>query len=256
MKTVRNTTHIQRFAIVDGQRYVLQPMTADTFDTPVADAFVAQNTGPGYNWVIADDGMNKIEFPELYGPRVWLANMTGNLDAPAGSYLAQPKVISRVSQGAQTPGREPKSGEETLVNHPSFEVTLWPYQRKSFPKAIGTWFLNRDSASALAGSVIESREPWELEPDVTWNLLDLQVYAGIVDPAIQIENIPEGVSKNEAAKAEQKIRKELLQRLFFRLVDPAYRLPTREEFNTIKRALKDELSASKVKHAQPAMVGA
>lgn len=131
------------------------------------------------------------------------------------------------------------------------------YRRVPMPTEVANWFLNRDGMCGPSrGAVIESRPRADFEPDMGWKYEDMRVYARLTDSSMSLGPDDTAIAKqvkaevdvlameNEwkprkievelkerAKEALRKAKQELYHRLYFRLVNPAYTLPTRAEYN-------------------------
>lgn len=142
----------------------------------------------------------------------------------------------------------------------SLPSKLWvvpTYRRVPMEESVGEWFINRDATNGAGrGAVIKSRPISDFEPKMDWKYEDMRVYARLTDATMSLGPDENAIAKEvkltidklaqdnewkprkievelrEAIKeALRKAKQELYHRLYFRLVNPDYRLPTREEYN-------------------------
>lgn len=253
--TIRNNLDVDQVIIFRGAQAILPALAEETMDAERAQAFL-NKCYP----VVVKTHREPNGLPEQTASEtVWLANMTGNLDLPE-------KIKVRVMDSetrrykeieAPNPKRDPKPqireydagsweakdviGQPFWYNYPKIPIKLAAFTRKPFTREIATWMLTRDGrmVDGRAGSLIQSRAPTHFEPDMKWSLNDARAYLRCIDPKAEL-----GMDEEQLVKKAQqkKLTKEqtvallrdtkdtLLKRLFFRLADPRFQLPTREEF--------------------------
>lgn len=270
-KAVRNRSRVEQSAFVDDKRITVSPHETKILKEDEAAAIVRRCTPH----VIYAEGLNTIVDEGYGGERIWLFNRTGNPDAKEEE-LRAPKVLVRKMGGGETLVVHKK--EQTSQRAPQTLHYLHPWTRKSFPKAKGEWFLQRAHLARArmrdqyGGVKIQAMEVGRargigepqangiipVEPDDDWSLFDMQVYANIVDPGIQIplseKRIIEAYKNNNWELLGEKLeiedassrgleqliddeRRTLFRRLFFRIVDPAFTLPDQAEFDMRKAAM-------------------
>lgn len=201
------------------------------------------------------------EIPQEYGT-IWLANVTGNPDAPdtvkakrwnrekrryvieeVPNPLKPETVQSRMWSPAQKEVMTPSG--PTLASYPAKRVSLVPFSRREVPKDLAKWILRRDrnAQPESVGRIIKSRKPSGFEPDETWSLEDARLYLKYCDPAAELgktekEVLAEFDDKNsyEAQQALEEARSLVLRRCFFRVVNPDVVLPTKKSFETFKKS--------------------
>lgn len=274
---IRNRSQVEQYVIVDGRRHRIIAQETQVVDPEVARAFI-ETCSPQ---VVREEEGSQIVDEGWGGERVWLYNSTGNPDAPDSvkkihfvkgqpvefeidNPLKKPFVVKNYAAGAHVQGTA--RGEETSVRNPGRWIDIHPWTRKSFPKHMADWFLNRDAgqSSEMRGATKRSRPPAAFEPNEQWELDDISLYLKTIDSNAKVAP-PESVIRGwHSAKAWDKIEKHLggtgynrmtassvideaiglsLRRAFYRVADPAYRLPTQEEFDSLKGAIQDEISA-------------
>jgi hypothetical protein len=272
LKTIKNTLAIPQNIIYKGRQFVLGPNDEQTFEAVIANAFL-EKCEPIVVEVKTELGA--VWAPELQARTMWVANVTGNPDAPATvldrrydklSMRFTEVEVPNPNRKARPIARELKGGHKQytardggLVQEslPSKTWVVPTYRRVPMPEADGEWFLNRDAMCGPSrGAVIRSRPRSDFEPDMTWQYEDMRNYARLVDPTMDIGPDDAGIAR--AVKAEvdklafdekwkpkkievelrerskealRKAKQELFHRLYFRLVNPDYRLPTRAEYS-------------------------
>ena len=190
-----------------------------------------------------------------------------------------PRIIKKTMQGAMVEVIAKDGAPEGLNLLPQ-EIRLPPYTRAPLPKNIATWALNREGRKDKEQGVtlIKSRAPTDFEPNMGWSLDDMKLYLSFVDPdapAVPSQADVENQNKKElnaefrrkvggstkgkledleefVAEAVQGLvhqaKRDAMKRLFFRLADPAYKLPTRAQFEELKtgRKLKPKVEADDI----------
>tara|TARA_Y100000310_G_scaffold330333_1_gene401785 strand:- start:7 stop:930 length:924 start_codon:yes stop_codon:yes gene_type:complete len=252
--TLRNNTGVPQSIVVKGRQVVLDAKAEGSFDEDIAKKFI-ENRSPLVSVVE--------ESPDIYADSsdmVWIANFTGNEDLPEVINVKQwasgrwvhadvpnPKREARVIERYMDLGMQgytARDGVFEMNNLPKTRFRLPPYTRRLFPKNLASWSLQRDSIGDLRGSIVKSRAPTAFEPDESWSLDDVRGYLRLIDPHAkvgpsQLEVIEKAAKDPEAVRAGDSgmaayvrdAKKTVLRRLFFRVADPRYHLPTREEFN-------------------------
>ena len=272
LKTIRNTLKIPQSVVYKGRQFVLGPLEEQTFDAVIAAAFL-EKCAPIVEEAKSDLGATWA--PELQAKTKWVANVTGNPDAPSTvADRRYDKTVMRYTE-VQIPNpnlkpypvaRELKGGHRQytardggLVQEslPSKTWVVPTYRRVPMPEAVADWFVNRDAMTGPGrGAVIVSRPRSDFEPDLTWSYEDMRNYARLTDPTMELgpeegklaqtvkeeidqlafENkwVPRKIAvelKERSKEALRKAKQELFHRLYFRLVNPDYPLPTRTEYS-------------------------
>jgi len=252
--TLKNNTGVPQSIVVKGRQIVLDAKAEGSFDEDIAKKFI-ENRSPLVSVVE--------ESPDTYADSsdmVWVANFTGDEDLPEVINVKQWASGRWVHADVPNPKREPRivqrfmdlgmqaytarDGVFEFNNLPKARFRLPPYTRRRFPRNLANWSLQRDSIGDLRGSIVKSRAPTAFEPDESWSLDDIRGYLRLIDPRAkvgpsQLEVIEKAAKDPEAVRAGDSgtiayvrdARKTVLRRLFFRVADPRYNLPTREEFN-------------------------
>ena len=257
-KTIKNTSGVQQSVVYRGSQFILQPYDEATYDVVIADLFL-EMCAP----IVVDttERIGDTYAPEFQRSTKWLANMTGDPDAPdeveqtlvdkdtrRWRKLKVPnpnkaaRTISRVKYGGQIQYTARDGG---LVNQtaPAKTLEVPPFRRRALPIEEAEWFKNRDGLSSSPGAVIFSRPPSDFEPDMSWPLDRMRSYAQFLDQSAGARGVlgpseedlvaratGEGFSKVQLAEELRKAKQSLMRWLYFKLVNPDCRLPTRIEF--------------------------
>jgi hypothetical protein len=273
LKTIKNTSAVAQSIIFKGLQFVLQPFDEQTFDAAIADKFL-ELCAP----LVSDATSNIADTyaPDLQLETVWVANMTGSPEAPDKIEVStftknrrwEKLAIPNPNKDARTISREMKGGhrqffgkdggmiQESLIGK---VYAAPPYRRTPMPKVVADWFLMRDAnAHDSRGAVIKSRPPSSFEPDMHWPLAEMRTYLRLIDPMCKLpmgddelkgRAVQEQWTEQQAKEELRKAKHECLKILYFRVVDPKYRLPTREEFaefysgKSAEEVTKQELAA-------------
>lgn len=252
---IRNRSKIDQFIIVDGERHLIPAFHTKVVSPQLADAFTRQ-CAP--HVVREEGGLDVIDDarPMRGTTYVWLMNATGDPDSPeelkfrkhtkegvVEESIKNPKhepiVVRQRMQGGQVPARV--KGEDTVLNLGTVDITVWPFSRKAFDKDTAEWLLRRDASQteSMRGCLKPAREPSGDEPNDTWELQDLQLYAMMLG----IEKYGKTMStlKKDASRLGKSVealtdetKTELLKRLFFRIADKEHPLPTQEQWEAYR----------------------
>lgn len=257
-KTLKNTSGVPQSIVYKGNQFVLSPHDEQTYDAIVADIFL-EKCSP----IVIDstERVGDTYAPDFQSNTVWVANVTGDPDAPKEIEIThvdkdtrkwkKSKVVNP-NAVARTLSREMKGGQRQyvakdggLVNEtvPSKMIEIPAYRRRPLPTVQAEWFLNRDAMGESPGAAIKARSPSDFEPDMSWSVDRLRAYLNYLEPDAGKRGIL-GQSEEDLAKkvkeekmgaveAKELIRQtkqELVKRLYFKVVNPAYPLPSRIEF--------------------------
>lgn len=261
---LRNTTSIEQFVLVDNRRYSIGGYQVRVYEGAVAEAFLTR-CAPR---IVREGGVGAVEEDRQRFERVYLYNLTGDPDAPKSvkvhkfvkgtgtveaeidNPVAKPETVKRQLGGEERPVSI--NGEATTMRSAPRDVTIHPWTRKAFEKPEADWMLNREGMRPkVHQSVARSRPPTNFEPDDSWALDDMIAYARCIDPRCKVtpsekelrvlatagrgrkERLVElfGEVSFDSPEAVVEAAKDLmLRRIFFRVANPLYTLPTREEF--------------------------
>ena len=256
--TLKNNTSIPQNIVFQGKQIILDSNEEMDFIQAVAEKFIELRS-PLVSVVQSEiGGVYDDQQPDV----VWVANMTGNPDAPdvikAKLFFNRqwqmidtenPKkkarpLVMHCDQGMRS--YTAKDGALEALNLPKKEIKIPPYKRRALPINEAKWWLNRDAVSEThyRGQSIKSRPPTDFEPNARdideWGLDDLRAYLRLLDPGAETgrsqatvvtEAKKRGHRKDEEVFAHVEEEKHLaLKRIYFRLVDPRYPVPTKSEF--------------------------
>lgn len=252
--SIQNLTDEMQQIWLDGEAHVLYAREIRPVPDTIADGFLDQRPKfvREYSGVICD-----IRRPGE--PLVWLANVTGN------PFL--PKIISRIRV---VKGREEtfekvnpltiptvftqKHGRGTRVEGEQHEaksyhlgfaiISLPPFTRHPFPYSIAEWLVVRDGRQdeGHVGKIVQCRAPQEdgFEPNMTWTLDDMRLYADLVDRGQSIvvsDKALMGIGPADTYETNvdvEKAKVALYRMLFFKLVNEKISLPDRTVFARAK----------------------
>lgn len=249
-RTLKNDTLIPQSVVYKGMQHVLLAREEKNFANDVAAKFL-EICGSAVRDTTENMG-SIYTIPSEHDKYMWLANMTGDPDLPdkvlADQYdehsrLQKVEVDNPIKQFSDLRW-EIKGGTELWygADGVAFQRTLdskWvglPAKRRiRVEKDIGFQIMQRNARAMVKGAVIVSREPAEFEPKMEWELDDIRAYFKLIDPTASVGDNEEFVTKGitDKAKRDQAVleaKQGLLHRLYYRLVNPKYRLPTRAEF--------------------------
>ena len=257
MKLVRllNNTSVAQNIVFQGRQIIMGPNEEGEFHEEVANKFLEMRA-PLVSVVEEDineafDGDNR-EY-------IWVANMTGNPDAPDSVHAKiflnnqwthatipnpnkEPRILRRKSDGGMVE-YVAKDGALEAMNAGKITTEIPPFKRRKFSRVYATWWLNRDGLgeAQVRGASIKSRAPSNFEPDLNWSLDEMRSFLKLMDPNADLGRSKDQVTKEakkrnhrKAEEIEAHIRQEktlCMKRLYFRLADPRYPVPTREEFS-------------------------
>jgi hypothetical protein len=198
---------------------------------------------------------------------VWVANFTGDPDAPAKVPLRQYNVHTKRYELVQVDnpfyaakdivrqmdgGMQEYNSQDGLLakNLPPLEVRVPAYKRRPLPKHIAEWSLRRDSNSLpeFRGQLRRSRPPTSFEPTMDWGLDDMRAYLALIDPKAILgpgeaelkSQCQEGsrLVERKYSAAIQEAQITTMQRLHFRLANPQVKLYGRQEFEEFRNGFE------------------
>lgn len=273
LKTIKNTLGITQSVVYKGRQFILHPHGEETFDSEIANAFLAKCSPVVAE--VKDQSIGETFAPELQEKTIWVANVTGNPDSPEkvkdrrydkSAMRYQEVDIDNPNRKPRPIARELKGGHKQYTardgglvqeSHPSRTWVVPTFRRVPMPSEVAEWFINRDAMTGPGrGAVIASRPRSNFEPDLSWSYEDMRNYARLTDPSMNIGPEETAIARevkaevDELAKANEwkprkielelrergkealrRVKSELFQRLYFRLVNPDYPLPSRGEYN-------------------------
>ena len=274
LSRIKNNTGVPQSIVHMGRQIALGPHETHQFAKEVADKFL-ENRAPLVSIVEEDLGGTYAEKDDSI---MWLANVTGNMDAPdmvkdkrfinkgwSTVDVENPNKGARDLSWMYDPGQEFYTARDgALESRNLFPVKyqIPSFMRRAVKKDVAQWILMRDSTSGptTRGAVIASRAPAAFEPSMSWSLNDMRAYLRLIDPDAEMVPSEEDVIKE--AKKDSRIRQAgdegliaavgamkrvCYKRLFFRIVDPRYTLPTEAEFREfVTGAPPQEIAAEEV----------
>lgn len=240
-------------------------------DLPEAAARVCKEAFGDTLQIIGQDETSKSYVNAAERQEVWLANMTGDPDAPTKIKIpfTDPRTGEMQFREEDNPNAAPQTVSETLGARdeiyydqhgkpwgrvvPGRTYHIPPYTRRAFPPAYAETFRLRDldRPEAHRGRVIECRPPGDFEPDrETWSLQELRAYLMLIEPDWEkLVGPSESQIRSKAGKDEEKQYMALeaakflvWQRCILRLFNPKYHPPSKAEFEAF---MARELGASK-----------
>jgi hypothetical protein len=267
---LRNNSDRAQFVFWKGNQIILAPGQEDNFAPNIAEYFLKQ-CSPYVEHIDLTSGslqMSKEE-PSV----LWVANITGNPDASqtfsvnrrnsrTNEFLGTvqienniflPRVLKYRAQGSEIPITEQDGTKSSIMLGPTL-YEIMPFKRLEFPTATAKWLLQRESLATNVGgtpvpgrqpALIRSRPPSAFEPAsaTAWPIDQMRCYLYMCDASVtkqqlgpseaQLAADAKGKSKDELEKMIRNTRFVLWKRLFTRLVDPRFRLPTKEEFDMV-----------------------
>lgn len=264
--SIRNVTSIEQYVLIDGRRFSVGPFQIRVYEEPIARAFL-ERCAPR---IVREGGISAVDEDRPRFDRVYLYNLSGNPDAPAEvpavvfeegrtinkmipNPLKDATTVKRMLKGGEI--QVSVKGEATSRRLPEREVYVHPWTRKVFEVPEADWMLNREGMKPrLAHMLGRSRPPTNFEPDESWEMDDILIYAGIIDPkmkrvpnekklrdlrpvnlrALVAELGDEVLAVRSGDEVVDRAKDLMLKRIYFRVANPMYNLPTREEFLSVK----------------------
>jgi len=262
---IRNVSEDSQYIITEkGVKITLLPHEERECDDKIANQFL-ENCRPLVE-KIAEFNINSTPYsvPEI----IWLANMTGDPDEPEHLNIRiwnRKEGISeykKIPNDKRTPRpvSEPYSQGEIIdeiregvyrgITPTPETISIQPYQRKAFSQEKGTFLLNRalQYMDGMSGALIRSRAPSDFEPTTGWSLDKMRAYLYLVDEKAilglsEAECKEKAVSHDQYKKDKTTIEKMYIEeaktltmkRIYFRLVNPKYKLPSKLDFDRYTR---------------------
>ena len=254
---------------VRGKQFTIDGFEEKTFEEEIARLFVSSTGGI----VVEAEGLlaKNIE-PAIKPETMWIANMTGNPETPkkikqrvyrgknAGWAMEEMENPScKAAELSQTiPGGwfeyTDKFGQTVAGKKPPIKIVLPPYKRIEVVSTIGSNVLARlrgstavDSDGTKYPKVARCRAPMADEPTMSWGLDRLQNWLIFVDPRVVVEDSEERIKtkhkKESAARiafAIDEVKRRAYKRVFFRLIDPTIKIPSRQAFEEFMGVAKSE----------------
>lgn len=283
--TLRNNTENFLHVIHNGQRESLPPFSEEIFREDVAKAFFAEHKGR-VEYMDLDNLSAPVVDPNI--PKtVWVANVTGNPDAPdtvadkrfnqlrkdyeeyqVTNKHKKPKPVEMNMKGDEFV-ETLQDGSTRSVRTSDKNILIPEYRVIELPANQAGWLLNRARQDSKGGYTfaIRSRPMPEWRPNRNWSLDDMRLYYGLAKDVkwddyerygrseaqykAQFSSNPDEV---ELTINRQKLL--YLKRIFFVLADPTNVLPIKEEFETAKKLkLSDKKAVKEIKAVEEAFAG-
>jgi hypothetical protein len=252
--TLRNVSDTPQHVFINDRRETIHGLQTRVLPLDVARLFLEQRG----KYVVKHESP---AIPVMAGfGSVWVANLSGNpflpekvtvkvkdrrtnmyVDELVDNPLRKPFYIrERISQGQVVQESTKGEGGQESINLPKMVIEIPPYERVLVPGPIAYTLLTRDSIreDLIRGQVGQCRAPGEFEPNETWALDDVRLYAGLLDfhafrPYLdsKLETCikPESAfGGNKSRVAEE--RKKLLDLIFFKVINEEITLPDPREF--------------------------
>lgn len=241
--TLYNTTDIEQTAYTpDGKRYSLAPHEVRPLVRDVAEAFLTQRSkfvqtyqavyippspGESITWIANATG-NPFQPAELV--RVRLNRQTGideEFKIPNPLFIARP--VEMALSKSQTISDSRQGGFKESFSHPPSMVKIPPLTRVPVPRTVAEWLLRRDAqmGDGYQGSLVECRGPSDFEPNESWPLDEMMLYAEAMDGKTSWKkHIPKNGDDHDKKMAFYKA-------LFFRLIDESYALVDKTYFQNL-----------------------
>lgn len=258
LKTLRNVTAFDQSVVFKGQQLTMEAGAEETFPADVAELFLQ-----GCEGLVQEVVLDDVEEQFDVAKPMWIANVTGapwlkemrvsdqyydrstkrNVVTEHEMENIKPITIKR----SYNPGMQEYRGQDgglLALNLFPKTFVIPPYRRLQVPEDIGRWMLKRDGSQArtMRGSLIKSRKPSAFEPDESWELDDIRSYLKFVSNGKEKIGQSEGQivamcqgNKSNPEKRVREAKRELLKTLFYYLVSPKCRLPTRREFEEYRK---------------------
>ena len=196
---------------------------------------------------------------------MWVANNTGNPFVPkevevervrkgdrsmikVANPLANATILKyRMSVGQTQKQSRMDATSIEYLNNPKVHVHLAPYTRVRVGVNCGHWLQRRDAIQEAhhVGKLIGAQEPSDYEPNQSWPLDEVRLYATMMDGSTFVrshELYGDALGPTESELGDDDVemgqaRIELLHRLFFRLIDDRYPRISRSDFEDYKKAV-------------------
>jgi hypothetical protein len=275
--TIQNLSNVIQKVIYSDKIEIIQPYGMRDVPRALGIYFLEKRPGIVIEYtaaVIPEIGANE--------KWAWVANVTGNPFLPKKVYerivrkneekvteldnpLALPTPLSYYMAQSQIVQQAPKDPNSTeCLNLPKKLVRIPPYKRIMVGERTAEWMLRRDQQQLRhhVGKVILCEAPSDFEPNESWHLNDIRDYAVYVDSDVFRNDHPEfgdvlgpdeqSIGLNDQVMLDTKIQ--LLHKLFFRIVDPAYAKPSEHEFKALreikKKQQKDKATAAAIHNSK------
>lgn len=260
-KKLKNVTSFPQNIVVKGNKIALNPGEERDFPIDLASIFLYE-CGGLVQEVKKHDYEHQFEIDNV----MWVANVTGapwlkNKTHTHSWYSKQEhrtvyKEVEGENQDPMSvkwdydPGMQEYQGQDgglLALNLFKQTIVIPPFKRIRVPMDIGKWLLKRDRQQTpqMQGCLMKSRAPSDYEPSMSWTLEGIQAYLKFLDndakvgkSEAQIRNFAsrkKGADDGSAELAVVRAKQELLNQLYFYLVNPQCRLPTQQQFEEFRR---------------------
>ena len=269
LKSLKNNSSQPEWVVWKGKQIVIPPQEQYDVDVDVAKLFFEKYGEDGVIEEMLSEDIGKV-YDTAPNRDVWVANVTGDLDAPDKIKVKRSEKGRWFEMEVENPLKKPyevrrtmkggmkevigKSGLEALNLLPTV-IRVPPYRRVRLQPHVAKWFLQRVAMSGVR-DCIKSRGPADFEPSSKWSIRELRVYLSLIDPTLNNYQLgsheykirknaqhgkpgTEGRAKN-VAKAIREAKEALLKRIFRRIFDPKFRLPTKAEFDAMLGATEPD----------------
>ncbi len=260
LKTLRNVTSFEQSIVFKGTKLTLDSGEESTFPLDVATLFLEECDG-----LVQEVTMDDIEAQFGIEEPLWIANVTGapwlrdkevtrqRYDRKERRNFLECEPMENSSpmpvKWVYQPGMQEYMGTDgglLALNLFPQKFTIPPFRRLQVPMDIGRWMLRRDrqQLATMQGCLIKSRKPSHFEPDESWPLDEMRLYLQFLDSKADTgrsEAQLRAWSKNKKGKekdAELEVRRAkrgLMKELFYYLVNPKCKLPTKVQFEEWKK---------------------
>jgi hypothetical protein len=271
---VRNKSPLEKYVIRQGTKITFGAFEERVMVDDLAKEFMKKF--PNDVEKIPEEDFGAVAQPMTKSGSVWLANVTGDPDGPDTLQVKERLPKGWATKGSpffeasiKNPAKDPstlkytiggsqveyvnESGGLSAWNKPSQVISIPPFRRVELGQYIAEWLLNREAGSAIPGvigeyprRVILSRPPNKFEPNLNWELFDLSEYLKLIDSEAPVEESEAKIRSRFKKRTESEIQVEIetikrkvMKRLYFRLVNPKYILPSEDEWNDYIAGLKE-----------------
>ena len=283
--TLQNTTSRTLTYLIAGRRYELTPQGTEGSSMPVSEGVAAQFLDHFKDNVriISESETTEYNAPVVVKSTVWLANVTGNPDAPreiVHGYVKQGPEQGKAIMGSN-PDVEPhtvsvqcyagggqisKPGPDGQYNCVSGRKKLFfirPFECKEFPWTIAEQFLGREANKTIdqPPAIVKARDLRELEmaPSMKMELNELRYLHTLMHPeglhGPNEQQVRDSIEDDDDADlAVYKAKYELWKRCFILAVDPnALPIKRKQYEQFVAKQLKQEAAqAAKAKKQEGA----
>lgn len=253
--SLRNLSNQPKTVYVSGKPITLPPYAEDFFDATIGRLFLEEHA-PVVERI--DLSANTVAENKIAKSTLWLANMSGNEGLPEKVKVRYYDKVQKTEavreidnplRVVKTVMQTWKGSDELYVDshgfgqsksNPSTEVIIPPYRRIEMPIHQAMWLLNRDGNNhpTERNMVIESRAPSDFEPNMSWDLDLIRAYYQWLMPLATTKDLGPNLAKvkkdhsgGAVEKETQRYKLTLLRKLYFLVVNPAVKLPTKSQLD-------------------------